>query len=169
MRSHFTHGMSDSLRLYLWSTAHQSPLSMGFSRQDYWSGLPFPSPGDLPNPRMEPESLKSPVLTGRFFTISTTWNIIGLILCLTVLICILLNINEADPHLKWVVSLLTCLFKSSAYFVTGSLALFRLICRSFLIHAVYQFSVNTGAVNILSQSMVCLFIFLKVFSDAHKL
>ena len=153
----------------LWSTAHQSPLSMGFSRQDYWSGLPFPSPGDLPDPRIEPESLKSPVLTGRFFTISTTWNIIGLILCLTVLICILLNISEAEPHLKWVVSLLTCLFKSSAYFVTGSLALFLLICRSSLIHAVYQFSVNMGAVNILSQSMVCLFTFLKVFSDAHKL
>ena len=36
-----------------WTVAHQAPLSMGFSRQEYWSGLPFPSPGDLPNPGIE--------------------------------------------------------------------------------------------------------------------
>ena len=41
-----------------WTVACQVPLSMGFSRQGYWSGLPFPSPGDLPDPGMEPESLK---------------------------------------------------------------------------------------------------------------
>ena len=41
---------------------------MGFPRQEYWSGLPFPSPGDLPNPRIEPASLVSPALAGRFFT-----------------------------------------------------------------------------------------------------
>ena len=40
----------------LWTVAHQAPLSMGFSRQEYWSGLPFPSPGDLPDPEIEPES-----------------------------------------------------------------------------------------------------------------
>ena len=39
-----------------WLVAHQAPLSMGFSRQEYWSGLPFPSPGDLPNPGTEPGS-----------------------------------------------------------------------------------------------------------------
>ena len=39
----------------LWTVAYQIPLSMGFSRQEYWSGLPFPSPGDLPNPGIEPE------------------------------------------------------------------------------------------------------------------
>ena len=39
-----------------WTVAHQAPLSMGFSRQEYWSGLPFPSPGDLPNPGFEPRS-----------------------------------------------------------------------------------------------------------------
>ena len=39
-----------------WTIACQAPLSMGFSRQEYWNGLPFPSPGDLPNPGMEPES-----------------------------------------------------------------------------------------------------------------
>ena len=37
-----------------WTVVHQAPLSMGFSRQEYWSGLPFPSPGDLPNPGIEP-------------------------------------------------------------------------------------------------------------------
>ena len=39
-----------------WIVAHQAPLSMGFSRQEYWSGLPFPSPGDLPDPGIEPRS-----------------------------------------------------------------------------------------------------------------
>ena len=48
-----------------WTTAHQAPLSMGFPRQEYWSGLPIPSPGDLPRPGIEPAS---PALAGRFFT-----------------------------------------------------------------------------------------------------
>ena len=39
-----------------WTVAYQAPLSMGFSRQEYWSGVPFPSPGDLPNPGIEPRS-----------------------------------------------------------------------------------------------------------------
>ena len=39
-----------------WTVAHQAPLSMGFSRQEYWSGSPFPSPGDLPDPGIEPGS-----------------------------------------------------------------------------------------------------------------
>ena len=39
-----------------WTVAHQAPLSMGFSRHEYWSGLPLPSPGDLPNPGIEPGS-----------------------------------------------------------------------------------------------------------------
>ena len=39
-----------------WTSAHQAPLSVGFSRQEYWSGLPFPSPGDLPDPGIEPRS-----------------------------------------------------------------------------------------------------------------
>ena len=51
-----------------WTVAHQAPQSMGFSRQEYWSGLPFPSPGDLPDPRIEP---MSPALAGRFFTTET--------------------------------------------------------------------------------------------------
>ena len=48
-----------------WTVALQAPLCMGFSRQEYWSGLPFPSVGDLPDPGIEP---KSSALTGRFFT-----------------------------------------------------------------------------------------------------
>ena len=40
----------------LWTVAHQAPPSMGFSRQEYWSGLPFPSPGDLPDPGIKPRS-----------------------------------------------------------------------------------------------------------------
>ena len=46
---------------------------MGFSRQEYWSGLPCPPPGDLPNPGIEPMSLMSPAVAGRFFTTSTTY------------------------------------------------------------------------------------------------
>ena len=45
-----------------WTVVHQVPLSMGFHRQEYWSRLPFPSPGDLPNPGTEPTSLVSPAL-----------------------------------------------------------------------------------------------------------
>ena len=53
----------------LWTRAHQAPLSMGFPRQEYWSGYLFPPPGDLPDPGNEPKSLMSPALPGRFFTI----------------------------------------------------------------------------------------------------
>ena len=56
-----------------WTVTHQTPLSMGFSRQDYWSGLPCPLPGDLPDPGIVPMSLVSPALVGRFFTISAPW------------------------------------------------------------------------------------------------
>ena len=51
-----------------WTVAHQAPLSMRFSRQEYWSGLPFPPPGDLPNTGIKPVSLMSPTSAGRFFT-----------------------------------------------------------------------------------------------------
>ena len=49
------------------TVANQAPLSMGFPRQEYWSGLPFPTPVDLPDPRIEPTSLMPPALAGRFF------------------------------------------------------------------------------------------------------
>ena len=49
------------------------PLSVGFSRQEYWSGLPFPPPGDLPYPGIKSVSLTSPALADRFFTTRATW------------------------------------------------------------------------------------------------
>ena len=57
----------------LWTVAHQAPLSMGFSRQEHWSGLPCPPTGDLPDPKIELDSLRSPALAARFFTASATW------------------------------------------------------------------------------------------------
>ena len=51
-----------------WTAAHQAPLSMGFSRQECWSGLPFPPPGNLPDPGTKPASPVSPASAGRFFT-----------------------------------------------------------------------------------------------------
>ena len=57
----------------LWTAARQAPLSVGFSRQEHWSGLPFPSPGDLPDPGIQTASPVSPALAGRVFTISATW------------------------------------------------------------------------------------------------
>ena len=70
MLSHFS-------RVTLFATLRtvvlQGPLSMGFSRQEYWSGLPFPSPGDLPNPGIKPASLMSLALAGRFVSTGATW------------------------------------------------------------------------------------------------
>ena len=60
-----------------WTVAHQAPLSTGFSRQQYLSGLPFPSPGDLPNPGINFASLVSLALAGRVFTTGATWKAIS--------------------------------------------------------------------------------------------
>ena len=56
-----------------WTVALQALLSMGFSRQEYWSGLPCSPPGGLPDPGIKPAPLKSPELAGRFLTTSATW------------------------------------------------------------------------------------------------
>ena len=66
-------GHFSCVRLFatLWTVAHQAPLSMGFSRQEHWSGLPCPLPGDLPNPRIIKPAF--PTLAGRFFNTSSTW------------------------------------------------------------------------------------------------
>ena len=56
-----------------WSVAHQALLSMEFSRQEYWSQLPFPAPGELPYSGIKLQSLWSPALAGRFFTTGVTW------------------------------------------------------------------------------------------------
>ena len=57
----------------LWTVVLQAPLSMGFSRQEYWNGLPCIPPGDLPYPGIEPMSLMSPALAGGFLTTRATW------------------------------------------------------------------------------------------------
>ena len=56
--------------------SYQAPLSIGFSRQEYWSGLPFPPPEDLPDPGSEPVSHLSPALASEFFTTSSNWGIL---------------------------------------------------------------------------------------------
>ena len=53
-----------------WTIAHKDPMSMGFSKQEYWSGLPFPSPGDLPDPGIEP---RSPTLQADALTSEPPW------------------------------------------------------------------------------------------------
>ena len=70
MLSRFSH-----VQLFVtsWIVARQPPLSMGFSRQEYWNGLSYFPPGDLPDPETDPMSLKSPALAGGFFTTSATW------------------------------------------------------------------------------------------------
>ena len=67
MLSHFSR-----VRLFaaLWTVAHQAPLSMGFSRQEYWSGLLYPPPGNLSYPVIKSVSLMSLALAGEFFTTS---------------------------------------------------------------------------------------------------
>ena len=76
----------------LWTVGHQAPLSGGFSRQEYWSGLPRPPPGDLLHPGIEPASLTSPALAGRFFTSCTTWEA-------PVVLCCCCSVNHLCPTL----------------------------------------------------------------------
>ena len=69
--------MLSRLKLFVtpWTITHQAPLSMEISRQEYWSGLPCPPPGDLPDPMIEPTSLTS-TLAGGFFTTSSAWEVL---------------------------------------------------------------------------------------------
>ena len=68
------------LFVILWTVACQAPLSKGFYRQDYWSGLPFHPPRDLLDPGIKPASFASPALAGEFFTTDTTWEAPSLVL-----------------------------------------------------------------------------------------
>ena len=70
MLSHFSHVQPF---MTPWTIAYQAPVSMGFSRQEYWSGFPCLPPGDLPDLGVEPTSLTTTALAGRVFTTSTTW------------------------------------------------------------------------------------------------
>ena len=76
-----------------WTVAGQAPLSMGFSRQEWWIGLPFPSPKDLPDAGIKPEPLTSPASAGGFFTTSASWEAL-----LTRLVCQLLMSSSLQPH-----------------------------------------------------------------------
>ena len=69
----------------LWTVVLQVPLSMGFARQESWSELPFPPPGDLPNSGMEPASLMSPALAGGFFITRAIWEATYVFRCTYVL------------------------------------------------------------------------------------
>ena len=89
MLSHFSHVW---LFVTQWTVAHQFPLSMVFSRQEYWSGLLCPPPGDLPNQGLNPPSSMSPALTGRFFTTSATWEALG----------------GLKSHKYWFITLVSC-------------------------------------------------------------
>ena len=70
MLSHFSHVR---LSVTLWTAACQAPMSTGFSRQESWSGMPRPSPGNLPDSGIEPACHASPAVACRFFTTSATW------------------------------------------------------------------------------------------------
>ena len=92
--SRFSH-----VRLFatLWTIAHEAVLSMGFFKQEYWSGVPFPPPGDLPNPGIEPVFM-SPTLAGGFFTTSASWEAhkfcavpIYIYMCVCVCVCVCVN------------------------------------------------------------------------------
>ena len=72
---------------------------MGFSRQEYWSGLPFPPPGDLPDPGMEPLSLRAPAVAGGFFTTTATWEALGESCILPILQLWWLSILGACPKM----------------------------------------------------------------------
>ena len=74
-----------------WTVAHWAPLSIGFSRQKYWSGLPWPSSGDLPDLGIKPVSLMSPALAGKFFTTSTTWEAP----CVCVCVCVKVLVTQS--------------------------------------------------------------------------
>ena len=91
---------------------------MGFSRQEYWSGLLFPSPGDLPDPGMEAVSLMSPALTGGFFTTSTTWE---------ACICIYIYIYLSIYTYTYIHTFLKYLPEKGMFFLSA-LSLFQLAC-----------------------------------------
>ena len=82
-----------------WIVDYQVPLSMAFSRKEYWSGLPCPPRSDLPNPGIEPWFLKSPVLVCRFFTTSAIWEVHVALVC-AVLNSLQLCLTLCEPYAK---------------------------------------------------------------------
>ena len=80
-----------------WTAIHQAPLSMGFSRQEYWIGLPCSPPGVLLDPGIKPESLMSPALADRFFTPRASWGTTCCVLCLVTQSCLTLRSRGLQP------------------------------------------------------------------------
>ena len=76
-----------------WTVAHQAPLPMKFPRQEYWSGLPFPTPGDLPSSEIKPTSLVSPVLAAGFFTTLTPGKPVSLCISLYFSLSVTLSLS----------------------------------------------------------------------------
>ena len=117
-----------------WTVAHQAPLSMEFSRQEYWSGLPFLNPVDLPDPGIEPVSFSSPALAGGFFTASSAWMMVLLMLsrrlwgCLHFLSFFFLYTASSQlfpplcllAHLSFLLSQLFCCWFLLVYFLNIS-------------------------------------------------
>ena len=88
-----------------WTVALQAPPSVGFPRQEHWSGLPFPSPGDLPDPGIKP---RFPALEDQFFTTSAAWKapcIIYMHLCVCVCVCVCVQ-----THAYLCVCIYMCIF-----------------------------------------------------------
>ena len=102
-----------------WTVAPQSPLSMGCSRQEHWSGLPCPPPGDLPNPGIEHKSLMSPALAGGFLTTSTMWEAQRCLFILGVprlnIVCFLFGNSCLLPGFIIYPMYLTCCFEICAF------------------------------------------------------
>ena len=84
------------LCMTLWTAALQAPLSMGFSRQEYWSGFPYPPPGDLPDPGIEPAFLMSPALPVGLFTTSATWGSLFSTSLSASVICVVFDYSHSD-------------------------------------------------------------------------
>ena len=76
-----------------WTVARQTPVPLGVSRQECWSGLPFPPPGDLRDSGTEPMSLMSPALAAGFFTSSTTWCVcVGVCADVCIRVCVCMSV-----------------------------------------------------------------------------
>ena len=118
------------VRLFVtpWTVAPQAPLSMGFPRQEYWSGWPFPPPGELPNPGVEPTSPVSPVLAGRFFTTEPPGKPYVLLSSL------LNNMFNIALHNWWIFSTLDTFLKHSHIQALEMKALFFLVQNTLSIH-----------------------------------
>ena len=90
----------------LWTKTHRDLLSMRFSRQEYWSGLLYPPPGDLPKPEVQSASFTTPELAGKFLITRATWEV-PVCVCVCVCVCIYIYIYIQFFYFSWVT---TCMY-----------------------------------------------------------